>query len=257
MKTSLFLHYGPGGNAHVEKHVLTKDMAQTIFWDQPRVKNYKNPFNKLALFSADFIQETKSKTIIAHSFGCDILSSLLNYPQINIDKAILISPLKSIPIGIFTLGEVLFRKKPNSELRLALDMANAKISDVDQTAFWGMVTQVASHLDYSASFWHSHEAQKNYETIAGSGPTFDAMEWQTLIQDYLFNNKTSSFDRFNDKKTLAIFGENDPYFIAERDLPYWQNLLGKEQVAVIKHSGHFPHLENRTEFLNIVNNWKD
>ncbi|MEK6628996.1 MAG: alpha/beta hydrolase [Bdellovibrionota bacterium] len=255
MSHSLFLHYGPGGSSYIENHELSKFLPATIFWNQPKVKTLSEPFKKLTIACTEQVLSIKAPLqLIGHSFGCDLIASIL--PQgSEINNAILISPLQSIPLAFHSLGEVLNKKEAKPELESALALALSKISDIDPATFWGMVGPIVTHPLYQSIFWQSKVAKENYDAVAAKSPAFDAEEWQTVIQDYIFNNSTDRFSRLNGKKVLAIFGDSDPYFKAERDLPFWQNLLGKNQVIVLKECGHFPHLEKKSEFIEIVQSW--
>ena len=65
----LFLHFGPGGNAGLERKWLSSNIASVDFWDQP--KNVSS-FEELVQRCASHYKSGQYDGIIAHSFGCDL-----------------------------------------------------------------------------------------------------------------------------------------------------------------------------------------
>lgn len=254
MKRSLFLHYGPGGNSFVEKKVLS-DLADKIyFWDQPKTKNIHNPYIGLVgLCEQELKKMSSPQSIIAHSFGCDLAASIMKSNPSFVSKTILISPLRSVPIGFINLAKKLLAKqnlKPLAEALLFAENTANKLN-MEANIFWGLVSQVATHPDYNSSFWHSVECMTDYFSLAAEAPAFDAEEWQALIHDYLFLQKQNNYEILKNTNTHAILGADDPY-LTVADHEYWKNLLGKDNVTIVENAGHFPHIEQPSCLVKLL-----
>jgi pimeloyl-ACP methyl ester carboxylesterase len=247
-----FLHYGPGGNAFVERQKLQGDFPEAQFLDQPHVKGSAHPFKTLVRACADHLLHYPRSPVVAHSFGCDLLMAAMGSQPLQNSPLVLVSPLKSIPQGMFNVAIDLEKRAPQPGLEKAIAAAEPALPDLDAEKFWGLVSQVAVHPDYGKTFWQSAGQMAEYYNTAASGPPFDATEWQAVIQDYLFANTPANFGLLKSKEAWVIFGDCDPYIELEKELPYWRSLVGSERVIVIKSSGHYPHLETRQEFLDIL-----
>lgn len=254
MKPSFFLHYGPGGNAYVESQKLNSILPNAIFWDQSKAKDSQTPFQSLVKATADEIKKNTSPVnLVAHSFGCDLVAGFLPGGDALFDKIILISPLRSIPQAMLNLAKNLLAKKNEPALETAYKAANLNSAEkMDATLFWNLVSNIVIHPFYGSAFWTSANEQKNYENIAANGPAFDGQEWQTLMQDYLFQNNINDFKKLKGKDVLVIFGETDPYLDLAIDIPFWQQIVGNHNVITIKQTGHFLHIEQLSQFNKII-----
>jgi pimeloyl-ACP methyl ester carboxylesterase len=249
---SLFLHYGPGGNSYAEQKLLSEILPNTLFWDQPKVKTSPVPFKELVLQSEIKAQAIDANELIAHSFGCDVAANLLINLTKQIQGAIFISPLRNIPQAMVTLAKNEIDLKSESELSKALATALKEKERIGPSTFWGLVTQIVSHPEYKNIFWANKSIQAEHERLSKSAPEFDAPEWQTLIQHYLFAQPEKLFSKLKNKNVRIIFGKQDPYIDFEIDIPYWEDLVGKRNVLVIQDAGHSPHLEQPLQFQNFV-----
>jgi pimeloyl-ACP methyl ester carboxylesterase len=239
MQKIFFLHYGPGGNSYAENKIFKGSTTEIRFWDQPRTKKMNDPFLSLVNLSEQEILKIQSpRTVVAHSFGCDIAASIVKSNSGAISKTVLISPLRNIPNNFINLAKNLLKRQDSVVLTAALASQE----------FWSLVTHISTHPEYNSSFWHSSEQMANYYALVANAPAFDPEEWQTLINDYLFIQKQNDFKIFKDTNTHVIFGAHDPYLSIE-DFEYWKALLGNENVTVVENAGHFPHIEEPTSLI--------
>jgi pimeloyl-ACP methyl ester carboxylesterase len=246
---TLFLHYGPGGNSFAEKEILGTLTDRINFWDQPKVKHTPTPFQSLALeCERQTAKMTKPCNLIAHSFGCDLTASLLQKNPDSLSKIILISPLRHLPSAFINLGKNLLGKEETTGLKTILETTGA---NVDATSFWNLVTQVTSHPLYNSSFWQSQACMNHFSSLTSKAPEFDAEEWQTIIHNYIFSAPQTNFNIFKNSNVKVILGAEDPY-LTPSDFQYWQELLGNENVSIIKNAGHFPHLEDPSSLLKFA-----
>src|SRR4051812_40115075 len=101
-KSILFLHYGPGGNAELERHWYGSEFNNVLFWDQPTTRVFSDLIqaceNKL---NEVFELNNKPVVLWAHSFGCDLALQLLKHHGPKIKRCDLISPVADVPEGFF------------------------------------------------------------------------------------------------------------------------------------------------------------
>ena len=102
MSEGLFLHYGPGGNACLEREFYKNVNSKIIFWDQEHTATDGNRFNDLVQQCIEKKVSTQSEILIAHSFGCDLLSEMINRSAISNETIVLINPLRNIQNGFFS-----------------------------------------------------------------------------------------------------------------------------------------------------------
>jgi pimeloyl-ACP methyl ester carboxylesterase len=243
MQKIIFLHYGPGGNSYVENKIFQKLTNMIKFWDQPSTKKTSDPFLSLVNISEQEIAKIQSpSTIVAHSFGCDIAASIVKSNSNLVSKIVLISPLRNIPKNFIHLATNLLKKQDSEALTAALASKE----------FWSLVIQISTHPEYNSSFWYSAEKMANYFALAAKAPAFDPEEWQTIMNDYLFIQKQNDFQIFKNTNTQVVFGAQDPY-LSQEDFEYWKELLGNENVTIIENVGHFPHIEQPSSILNLLN----
>lgn len=254
MKNSLFLHYGPGGNAFVENQMFDKLSDKILFWNQPKTKTLNSPYSSLVSLSTKQVLSTdEPHNIIAHSFGCSIAASIKQEPVLHDSKIILIAPLRNIPLNFLNLANILLKKQENSKLKNALSVLSENVisSSFESNLFWKLFGEIVIHPNYYPSFWSSSECMQNYLSIAAKGPVFDTEEWQAVIADYFLFDKKYNFDIFKNTNTHVLLGANDPY-LSQADFDYWISLLGINNVSIIKNAGHLPHIEQPTSLLNLL-----
>lgn len=252
MMKSLFLHYGPGGNSFVDKEILGNLTEKIYFWDQPKVKHFSSPFQSLVTESEGQIKKMSSPSnLIAHSFGCDIAASLLQSNSITVDKTLLISPLRHMPTSFINLGNKLIAKQETQALKDALNAIGRDFTKIEAPLFWNLVSNIASHPFYFPSFWQSQETMNNFISLASKAPAHDSEEFYAVVQNYLFSDPKNNYNSLNKSNTHVVLGAEDPYYTAD-DFHYWQQLLGSENVTIIKSTGHFPHLEQPSYFLKFI-----
>lgn len=252
MAKSIFLHYGPGGNAHVERKLLGDSLPECVFWDQPKTQGVENQYLNLVDLTSEKIKEVYDiSTIIGHSFGCDLTKSILykNEP-VNLKRLILISPLRDIPMAFFNLGKHL-NGLANSDALLAELKNFSDHSKNISMRFWGIVSHIATHAKYAESFWYDRASMLKYADLCVDAPVFDLTEWQSVINSYVFGNQFESFDIFKKYKTTVVFGKQDPY-LTDDDIVYWTDLVGLQNVVVLDECGHFPQVEKTNHLLKLI-----
>jgi alpha-beta hydrolase superfamily lysophospholipase len=138
----LFLHYGPGGNADLERFWL-KDIEGVVdFWNQPQLSGAECTFDHLLACVVEKYDSGNYGGIVAHSFGCDLALNALNRVQNPVNQLILISPIRDLPKSFLAFGEKLMGAAKCSELRRLIESREANrgaISPEEIAAFWMVV----------------------------------------------------------------------------------------------------------------------
>jgi predicted alpha/beta hydrolase family esterase len=252
MSERLFLHYGPGGNSSLERELYKNDNSKIIFWDQEHNATDGNRFNDLVQQCLEKKISTQADILIAHSFGCDLVSDLFNQSLLSSETIVLISPLKNVQKGFFQLAANLSKAQPSVKLdRFLTEQLQSKDYLTEQTAFWNICALVSEHPLYNRIFWSSDSFYQTASEILTKSKPFDADFWQKTVYEYLFHFK-KSLNFPSHSNIFVIFGEDDPY-LDQDSIHHWTTSLGSDRVFFIKNSGHFPHIEQKSEFLLILN----
>tara|TARA_B110001454_G_scaffold171291_1_gene162037 strand:- start:68375 stop:69160 length:786 start_codon:yes stop_codon:yes gene_type:complete len=248
----LFLHYGPGGNAALERIWLKNWSSKIDFWDQP---TNLGSFSDLASHCADQFKSGNYDGIIAHSFGCEIAVKVNELVGENI-KSYFISPLRDIPSAFINLANFLAKSALSIERKTQLIEVSAQmektpnwmpkknLSSEGMANFIKLISTISADPKYYRCFWSKSECLARYESILTQLPPLDLTCWQNVMMDFLGNHQISI-----QKNNLHVFvGSDDPYLGLTRDEQlYWENLEAK--FSLCEKVGHYPHLESE-----LVNN---
>ncbi|OYZ17595.1 MAG: hypothetical protein B7Y39_14970 [Bdellovibrio sp. 28-41-41] len=233
----LFLHFGPGGNAALERKWLTSYKSAVDFWDQPKDVS---SFEELVQQCVNQYNVGQYNGIIAHSFGCDLALKVKDLVNIRDSNLILISPLRDLPKAFINFAQHLAseaaipeRKQDLTAAAKGMEMASNKIE-----AFARLVTAVSSDPLYYRRLWAQASKLKEFEAVASQFPPVDMNCWRTVLVDYILNHQVS----LKGRKAKVYIGSEDPYYGLIRDEEsYWSEQGGN--VYLIEDVGHYPHLE--------------
>ncbi len=252
MSKGLFLHYGPGGNAAIEREYFKEIKSKIDFWDQPLSKNNSNVLDALVESVVIKINSENYEYFIGHSFGCDLLTLAFSKMKKALPaKTVLISPLMSIQKSVINLSTQLNQLNKSEEINFILDkLTKDSFEQIETEHFWKLCHLNSTHTHYHEIFWHSKIHFSRIINIHKSARAFDAKFWQQTMYEYLIANKNSLV--INKKfQGSIVLGKNDPYYNTE-DFNLWEISLVQDQLFVIDKSGHFPHIEQKSVFLNIL-----
>lgn len=234
----LFLHFGPGGNADLERKWLSGYNSKVDFWDQPKDVS---SFSELVHRCAERYRVGGYHGIIAHSFGCDLALKIADLLSGSQPKLILISPLRDVPKAFVSLAQHLADETVSQErthqLRLALESVQSGGSRLD--AFTQLAKVIGADPLYYRHFWAQPQKLKAFETVAVELTPLDVKCWQTILVDLILNYQMA----LNGKKAQVYMGAKDPYYGLIRDEEtYWKS--SGADVSLIENAGHYPHLES-------------
>lgn len=245
MKT-LFLHWGPGGNAQIER-LWFKDQLPVYWWDQPHVSG-EGSFEKIVESTksqVEVIFETEKKPVrlLAHSFGGRIAQELCEIIPDKISQITLISCGHDPWMSFFHLAHALSKKNENLP-SLAEKMEKTRSFE----DFWELIGMITHISDFQNCYWTNKEAQKKYASFAANLQLIDFPTFEWVMRG--FENKRPALKPSNRTKHIPVkcfLGEGDPLQDTNAESKAWQTIFPQCEVSIMKNSGHFIHFENPQE----------
>jgi pimeloyl-ACP methyl ester carboxylesterase len=249
----LFFHYGPGGNASLERIWLKDLMSKVDFWDLPHSSLESVSFESMIKVALDKFRTGSYRGIIGHSFGCDIALKVAELAGKQIEDLVLISPIRNIPAGFVALAQKLssteldksrqnLLQTVSSELVSVLNKSSSTtlLSSETLPIFFKLVQAIATDPSYYKVYWKQLDKLSFYEKHFSETIPMDFTVWQTLLSKYFLESSPKFEYPF---PGTVIFGENDPYYIQFlEEKKHWEKLHFK--VLSTPDAGHYPHLES-------------
>src|ERR1035441_6624743 len=194
---SLFLHYGPGGNAAMERAWFTgPSHANTDFWDQPILSGDQAKYANLLKACEKKFDETYSASgqpvnIAGHSFGCTLALSLYARNPQKIKSLKLLAPMADIPVGFYNLAKRLHNDAHTPEAvkleltKLIQKFENLKPGSSERLGcMWELIGHMVKDPNYLRLYFGNQECMMKYGQIAASKPGLDFAMWQAVLNDY-------------------------------------------------------------------------
>jgi len=248
---SLFLHWGPGSNAQIERLWYGNDLP-IEWWDQPtQFTNPETAFSEIvaaACTRLESLAAQQGKTrLIAHSFGGQIaLQLLIRRPELI--KQITLLACGAHPCRSFLhLAEQLLNTKLGSQdperfkaLSESLTLANQQLSSA---SFWPLVQQIAAIPDFMNLYWSDESARLKYVRFATHAQSIDMAAFAAVMQNFLTGDPFPvGFQSTQTIPVRYIFGDADPLLDFSEETKFW-----KEQIPWITFeriaAGHFIQFE--------------
>jgi pimeloyl-ACP methyl ester carboxylesterase len=255
MEKSLFLHWGPGGNAQAElKQFNARFPSSFVWWNQPAPSPASlHPYQDI--LDAAFIelnrihQETQTAVrLVAHSFGVQLALDLVQKAPEKISRLVLIGALSSVIQGHVKLGYRLARHYRDETIKsTTLEFEK----EPGFATFSNLIQAVTRYPDFLIHYWgynqHSLKARDAFLQFAEGTPIMD-FDTYLLVMKNLFDSKI--LDRPVPSLNLPVeihLGNQDPYFDIKDEMEEWQKKI--PQAKIIAHTaGHFVHLESSIEW---------
>ena len=182
----LFLHYGPGGNASIER-VLLKSLCNIVdFWDQPTdCSSYQhlcNVVNKKW-------ESSSAESIVAHSFGCTLIHSIMRITNKVPKSIVLLSPVRDYPKAYLNFANLL-NKKENTEVLLSgiLPAAEEDLSKQDSNIAeicWRAIQSIVSIDNWFQYNWAKETSYLKVLSIADDTVPLDFINFKNIFLDYV------------------------------------------------------------------------
>jgi pimeloyl-ACP methyl ester carboxylesterase len=249
--STLFLHWGPGSHAEVERQLLdssgiAEGRGGVDWWDQPRPpESAGNAFEWLIDEAESRIRKASEALgrpihVLAHSFGGELAyQASLRAPE-RIEKITLLASSPFLARAFLSLGRRLQSRSP--EIRAAVLAAETQLGEA---TFWPLLQSIASLPDFILEYWgrDSIQARDAYLAEAARHPGLDLAAFQRIVSGYFAHRlahppKASPFRG----ETRFVFGEDDPLIVERDDVPDWKARFPQLEARKLS-CGHFVHFE--------------
>lgn len=250
-KDTLFLHMGPGFNSFVEREILGPSMKSTHFWDQPPIKTEKDAFGTLVEAALNELDTIYSETntpvkLFSHCFGIRIAQQLLLRAPEKISECHFVNSSFDIPHGFFNLLKIMSRSKeidPSLGKKMAIYIQNKSTAQGKREEVWEYIQLIAEEPMYIKYYWPKVNQFNAYAKIAASGPPFDFMTFQLVLNDFLNHYFDQEMIFKGNHKITFELGKQSPLVEVENEIPKWKTQFPKAEFSINPNGGHFMHLE--------------
>jgi pimeloyl-ACP methyl ester carboxylesterase len=239
---SLFLHWGPGCNAEIERRWFGN---QTLidFWNQPKV-SAPGSFNQIVEAALDrldelFEQSNKPQHLLAHSFGGRLAYELARLSPQKIQGITLLGSTFDPWMSYLRFAEFLSRFNPTlSELSKKADQTRTPED------LFGMFQLCAQIPDFHKYYWSNPEAMAQYNKLANGVDLIDMDMLVSTLGEFVGTPKQPQPVALLKNTPVRLFvGEGDPMANAEEDAKTWSRAFMNCELTVVPHAGHFVHFE--------------
>lgn len=252
----IVIHGGPGlGFNYLVPHL--SDLASNfrlIFYDQ-RASGKSDPNIDISDISmANFvedIEELRKKfkldkiNILAHSWGGLLAIKYAGKYSHNVSKLILVDTIGAKSDPEKKADKIAMSRFSEDDIKKIQDYMNSqRVKDRDHD-----ILEEFMEFNFKASF-------KNVKYLSNLDLNFDSNFGSNSKKLQNLDFDINNYDLTNDLKrikcsTLIIHGDYDPYPIEA--IEYIDDMLTNSSIKIIKNSGHFPFIEAKIEFYEIMN----
>lgn len=241
----LFLHYGPGGNAGLERLWLN-DWSEVEFWDRPGLPEEQLSLENVARSVFDKWNSGQYEGVIAHSFGFNLYLLMQSKFPIKPRKLIVLAPVLDVSMGFASFARKMEMDKPAQVLEKSMKgrRYGAPLDTEEQMMFWGLIQTILGDPNYFKLYWAQDSNLQKFLDLAAQIKPLHFPSWQKLINESLSVDWLSILTNSQWKASInqLILGAKDPYFLtASEQKNFWEQ-WGFE-VEVITEVAHYPHLE--------------
>lgn len=233
MVNKIFLHFGPGANASIEKEVLSD--PKTHYWTQPKVSSSTYIEDLLASTSHEIKKIAANSNgkveIVAHSFGVFLAQNLDEHTRSLVSKAVYLTPTFDFRRSITNMMSFVANDPKYKEIESFDDFMGA------------FVSFSSNYPNYFSHYFHREEDFQKYIQLAQKyEPTHEPSLMagiKELIDEYAGQEIIPKYDQ-----TKVILGKFDP-LIPKEDQDIISAIFENTEIV---DTGHFPHLEKRIIF---------
>ncbi len=255
MSDKLYLHMGPGMNAHCERNLLATEWTDTEFWDQPTISDSQDAFLVLVKAVCQKVQQKfqrsqKPITLVGHSFGGHLAIEALKEVGAMVDRCELLSPVYDLPSGFLGVLKALGKDAGTTpELKMEIEkylLASEGSRLGRPQNFWEYIQLITQDPMFFRVYWAEPDLFRKFGRVAASAPPLDLETFQFVLNDIF-----EKVDFSKAKKSLwtgpveITFGALDPLVDVEREDRLWKSVFPQAQVRTLPESGHYLHLEDR------------
>ncbi len=233
MKTKLFLHMGPGFHADIERELYSGKFPSVDFWNQPKVTTYADLINSAQIK----IDEAKPEVLIAHSFGAQIVMSV-------IDKAPTVQEIIFLNSGLDPFECFLNMAKSIPEQKMDTEKAKNLREGPTQSKM-EFIFGLATNPKFPVLYWTSTEKMMQYQDIFSRHAPLEIPVFAGIFPDYLEKRRTMIPDKISWKgKSTIYFSKDDVLLDRTKDIEPWKTKFPQSQIISLADVGHYSHIEN-------------
>ncbi len=239
---ALFLHWGPGCNAEVERRWFGEQIG-IDWWDQPKVSG-PPAFAKLgdaALARLDELYRSAGHPIhlIAHSFGGTLAQHLAEK-----------SPEKIAGITLLSCGVDPWM----SYIRFARYLSSYKpeLNEASQTAtrtrrpedLWKLIQLSMQVPNLQAHYWKNEKARSRYLQLSQGVESLDFSVFELTLNEFtgpFAQPKTISLPQ--GVRVRCFLGSGDPMVDAVEEAKAWERVFPQCESIIVPQAGHFVQFE--------------
>jgi pimeloyl-ACP methyl ester carboxylesterase len=244
IKSSLFLHWGPGASAGVER-AWFQDRLPVLWWDQPTsFRDASNSLSELVLEAEEQLRTLSEAAqrpigLIAHSSGGQIAYELTRRIPERIQSVTLLSCNASPARAFIHLGRHLAKKTP-----VLLPLVEKAREQLTPGTFWPLVQAIAAIPDFMGCYWKNDAARDRYRAIEKDCPPLHMETFQRVMQNLIelppLHSRISSITAL--VPVDCYFGLADPLQDLDEEETQWKHAWPWARIHRLE-TGHFPHFE--------------
>lgn len=248
---TLFLHWGPGGNAYVEQTLLARRYPQVHFWSQPGIERPSRAFEHLLDAASAEVERLagaggRPVNLIAHSFGGHLAAALLARMPDKIGHCHLFSTAYDIASGFRSLLQIM-ASSPQTEEDLKRQIDRLLLSAAPVVSDWRQLRQqielIFSDPGVLRHYWSRPAQYSAYVALAASAPPLHVQTFENVLRDFLAKHFGRGHPFTGTQRITIELGGKDPLFDLADARRSWAWHFPTAQIIERPGSGHFIHLE--------------
>ncbi|MGE0763535.1 MAG: alpha/beta fold hydrolase [Bdellovibrionales bacterium] len=247
MKSTLFLHMGPGLNAHVERQVLSAHFPEVHFWDQPAVLG-PGAFDQLvqsALAQVESMYQSTQRPVklMAHSFGGQLARAIIGRRPELIGDSIFYNAGYCPATAFYRLLRRLGQDAQTpGDLKQDIAAFLKLHPQAEINRLWDYVTMVVRDANFMRLYWAKQKHFEHYVALSAGGPTLLFQTFQDVLNDFYLIRRPAQRLAWSGRVRLEM-GDQDPLIDVQADASQWGAIFANLHLVVQPDSGHYSHLE--------------
>jgi pimeloyl-ACP methyl ester carboxylesterase len=243
---ALFIHWGPGGNAEVEKRWF-KDQYPVDWWTQPRLIG-PNAFHQLIDAAETRLNDLAQKAgrpiaLIAHCFGGQITRKLAARTPQNISEIVLLACGSVTVQSFIRLARNIATAEPeHAQLaQLAQKLETSKLPE----DYWDLMNSLVQVPEFTRFYWANTQARDQYAALSRDIAPIDMGSFQSLISPFIIS-EAHQFDSTQPKCEIPVrclVGSADALSDPSVENDRWKKIFPHAQCETIEGAGHFLQFE--------------
>jgi proline iminopeptidase len=267
----LFLHGGPGLNSYAESELLGPALQarnrRAEFWNEPsRRQGYGPAFRTERAFRnqvESVCQEIdrlslesggRKVDVIAHSFACNVIWDALETASAKVGRLILVTPglsANALFRRIMKLAAADF-KSPRPEASRHLEELSTKSQSFNDSAMQEGLLLAGEDAALFTHYWKNKPQMEAFFGVWGRrGASLDVESFQCVLADFAAHlpERDRLARAYPTLDVSVVFGAHDPIVSEQEELGLLNRAFPQAKVTRFESSGHFPHLEELSNFV--------